>query len=773
MLVLSVQIDIAFQNVSGVGMTYGTSLFVSKSQAQYTSPYGFSNNSALGAFSTHAAAGCINPTYGCVNSPQDPGACPAAPLDFGAESTAARTAGVKAGTAGGGCPIYTDDMAKQYSNYKLVWTPTWLAWMVNGRVMRNETTDVRAGYVPWRAMQLRPLLRTASGSVPTITGTCPVGAAVCTPGSSVTVPAGLIQTMAGLLVTNNIINLAASTVTVNLTSNGMADYQFKAGSACNPCNLLSVMPTVTGQVTLTGATLNFLPASYAYIRRIKYTPWSPSNVATSITSDQSYVWGASAPAGAMPVPQTPAPVVLPAAPYYATAATLYIAGYSVNTFPEGAFAQALADSCLEGIPAANVSVVAVDSAASETVDGALDTAVTVSLLIFTGNLNQLTEAFVQLDYCAAAELKASLGASVTDVKIYSAPVSVSNPSSLVPPTPVATPPPGIYAASASSTITTDATLGGISSSTPTAAVQYALAASLGIPLSEVHIASFAGGTPAGRRHLMSVKSKPKASVTFKVNVANASHADSVKSDLKGGNTLERMRTNWASAHVHAAAVTGRHLLQQTPEDLTHFRLTSEPLAGAVESQPAYVDTTFTVAGYTTATFKQAQVDALLDVLANRLGTSASSLVVTGFTPGVPSASAVSVQVQLATTQTAQATDTSVLAAFLGNSATATEAFKSAGLSSVTGVTVTSAPTSSSSALPVLFSRTAADAPISSSVTFALIGVFASLGVALLGCVIVAAVMSAKHGPGTRAKLAAVGARFSRKKMQAPWKSGDC
>jgi hypothetical protein len=110
--ILYVQIDIAFQNVSGVGMTYGTSLFVSKSQAQYTSPYGFSNNSALGAFSTHASTGCINPTYGCVNSPQDAGSCPAAPLDFGAESTAARTAGVKAGTAGGGCPIYTDDMAK-------------------------------------------------------------------------------------------------------------------------------------------------------------------------------------------------------------------------------------------------------------------------------------------------------------------------------------------------------------------------------------------------------------------------------------------------------------------------------------------------------------------------------------------------------------------------------------------------------------------------------------------------------------------------------------
>lgn len=755
-------------------MTYGTSLFVSKSQAQYTSPYGFSNNSALGAFSTHASTGCINPTYGCVNSPQDPGSCPAAPLDFRDESAAARTAGVKAGTAGGGCPIYTDDMAKQYSNYKLVWTPTWLAWMVNGRVMRNETNDVRTGYVPWRAMQLRPLLRTASGSVPTITGTCPAGATLCTPGTTVTVPAGMIQTMAGQLVTNNVINSADGTVKVNLTSNGMADYQFKAGSACNPCNLLSAMPTVTGQVTLTSATLSFLPASYAYIRRIKYTPWSPSNVDTSITTDQSYVWGASAPAGAMPVPQAPAPVVLPAAPYYATAATLYIAGYSVNTFPEGAFAQALADSCLEGIPATNVSVVAVNAAASETVDGALDAAVTVSLLVVTGNLNQLTEAFVQLDYCTAAELKPSLGASVTDVKIYSAPVSVSTPSSLVPPTPVASPPPSGYAAAASSTLTTSATLGGISSSTPTAAVQYALAASLGIPLSEVHIASFAGGTPAGRRHLLSVKSLPRAAVTFKVNVANDSHVAAVSSDLKGGNTLERMRTNWAAAHAHAAAASGgRHLLQQTPEDLTHFRLTSEPLAGALESPPAFVVTTFTLAGYTTATFRQAQVDALLDALANRLGKSASSLVITGFTPGVPSASAVSMQAQLTTTQTALATDTSVLTAFLGNSATATEAFKSAGLSSVTGVTVTSAPTSSASALPALFSRTVAETPISSSTTFALIGVFASLGVALMGCVIMAACMSAKQASGGRAKLAAVGARFARRKMQAPWKAGEC
>lgn len=755
-------------------MTYGTSLFISKSQAAYTSPFGFSNNSAMGAFSTHASTGCISPTSGCVSSPADPGSCPAAPLDFGAESTAARTAGVKAGTAGGGCPVFTNDMAKQYSNYKLVWTPTWLAWMVNGRVMRNETADVRTGYVPWRAMQLRPLLRTASGSVPTITGTCPAGATVCTPGAAVTVPAGMIQTMAGQLVTNNVITLGAGTATVTITTNGMADYQFKAGSACNPCNLLSTMPVVLGQVTLTSATLSFLPASYAYIRRIKYTPWSPTNVATSITTDQSYAWGASTPTGAMPIPQAPQPLVLPAAPYYAITATLYIAGFNVNNFPESSFAQALATSCLDGIPAANVSVVSVNAASAETVDGALDTAVTVSLLIITGNLNQLTEAFVQLDYCSAADLKPSLGASVTDVKIYSAPVSVSNPSTLVPASPVATPPPSSYVAAATATLTTSATLGGISSSTPTAALQYALAASLGIPLAEVQISAFAGGgAPAGRRRLLGVTSLTPATVTFKVNVANASHVDAVTGDLAGGNTLERIRTNWAAAHVHAATVSGRrHLLQAvpTPEDLTHFRLTSAPLAGALESPPAYVDTTVTIAGYTTATFQQAQVNMLLDVLANRLGTSATSMVVTGFSPGSPAASSVSLQVQLTTTQTASGQDMSVLAAFLGNAPTAVAAFKAGGLGAATGVAVTAAPAIGGSALPALFSRTVAAPTINNATTFALIGVFGSLGLALVGCMCVAACSSAMQ---RRANMSVMGARFARKRAAAPWKGGEC
>lgn len=566
------EIDIAFQNVSGVGMTYGTSLFISKSQTSYTSPFGFSNNSALGAFSTHAATGCINPTSGCVLSPTDPGSCPAAPLDFAQESITARQAGVRQGTAGGGCPIYTNDQAINYHNYKLVWTPNWLAWMIDGRVMRNETADVRTGYVPWRAMQLRPLLRTASGSVPTITGTCPAGATLCTPGANVTVPAGLIQTMAGQLVANNNISLHTMTASVTITSNGMADYIFKAGSACNPCNLLSVMPTVLGTVVITNAVLNYAPNSNAYIRRIKYTPFSASNIATAISTDQSFTWGPSPVTGAPLVATPVTPWTPPAAPYYAAAATLYVAGFSANSFPETSFPQALANGCLDGIPTANITIIAVNNGASESINGALDSAVTVSVVVVVGSLNQLTELFIQLDYCTVADLQQSLGPQVTDVSLLSGPVSVSNPSSLVPASPSVTAPPTAYTSAATTSVSTAASMGGITSSTPLSAVQYALAASLGIPVAEVQITSFTT-TPASGRHLSSVKSKPAAQVKFTTRTKDASHASSVAADLKGGNTLERIRTNWASAH---ASASGRRLTAATPEDLTNFRLTSEP-----------------------------------------------------------------------------------------------------------------------------------------------------------------------------------------------------
>ena len=100
---------------------------------------------------------------------------------------------------------------------------------------------------------------------------------------------------------------------------------------------------------------------------------------------------------------------------------------------------------------------------------------------------------------------------------------MSNPSSLVPAPPAVTPPPGAYIGPAErgTTVTTSATLGGITASTPTNAIAYALAASLGIPVNEVQIS--VSGTVSGR-HLLGVRSKPASHVTFKLNVQNASHA---------------------------------------------------------------------------------------------------------------------------------------------------------------------------------------------------------------------------------------------------------
>lgn len=89
-------------------------------------------------------------------------------------------------------------------NYKLVWTPTWLAWLVDDVVYRNESNQFRGmtkeagmaytpGYVPWRAVTMRPLLRTNIGSAPAITGKLKAACGSLAAGTEVTVPAGLIQ----------------------------------------------------------------------------------------------------------------------------------------------------------------------------------------------------------------------------------------------------------------------------------------------------------------------------------------------------------------------------------------------------------------------------------------------------------------------------------------------------------------------------------------------------------------------------------------------------
>jgi len=90
-------------------------------------------------------ANAMNPSY-----------CPAAPLEwppsFLANATLATAAAGMPATVGGGrgCPTYTAAQMRKFSNYKVVWTPLWIAWMIDGTVMRNESVAVRPGYVPWR-----------------------------------------------------------------------------------------------------------------------------------------------------------------------------------------------------------------------------------------------------------------------------------------------------------------------------------------------------------------------------------------------------------------------------------------------------------------------------------------------------------------------------------------------------------------------------------------------------------------------------------------------
>ena len=61
------------------------------------------------------------------------------------------------GPKGSQCPLFGDAFALQYHTYKLVWTPTWIAWMIDSVVYRNSTA------APWRPVNMRPLLRTNSG----------------------------------------------------------------------------------------------------------------------------------------------------------------------------------------------------------------------------------------------------------------------------------------------------------------------------------------------------------------------------------------------------------------------------------------------------------------------------------------------------------------------------------------------------------------------------------------------------------------------------------
>lgn len=285
------EVDTAFSNSPEDGQfEYSTDLFMSKvplNLSKYDLNVGFGNLQYAGLFSHHGPTGCMGKYSKCVGP--FPDRCTAAPLDYPTVNQTAIKAGVAPSVAGGTCPPFVESTATTtYSNYKTIHTPTWIAWMINDVVMRNETWDVRPNYVPWRPMTIRPILRTNIGSAPVISGT--YTDPVTKVQYKVSVPAGLIQsydktTFASQFISNNFIN-EANEAYVNLTTNWktMPDakglYPDYANKKCNPCNLPAVKPSVViMNAKLTGASLSFLPASNVNIRRIKYTALSANSLA--------------------------------------------------------------------------------------------------------------------------------------------------------------------------------------------------------------------------------------------------------------------------------------------------------------------------------------------------------------------------------------------------------------------------------------------------------------------------------------------------------------
>ena len=60
------------------------------------------------------------------------------------------------------CPLFSTLYANSYHTYKIVWTPTWIAWMIDTTIYRNSTS------APWRPVTMRPLLRTNVGTAASV-----------------------------------------------------------------------------------------------------------------------------------------------------------------------------------------------------------------------------------------------------------------------------------------------------------------------------------------------------------------------------------------------------------------------------------------------------------------------------------------------------------------------------------------------------------------------------------------------------------------------------
>lgn len=119
---------------AGVRNLYGTSLFVSKIPGAgqtiydvYTANAGFGALQPKGLFSGHDSTGtCVADVCTAANAAI--GQCPSAPMDYPA-GTRSQDTNIATAVAGNGvgCPKYTSAQMTSYNNYKLIWTPPWLA----------------------------------------------------------------------------------------------------------------------------------------------------------------------------------------------------------------------------------------------------------------------------------------------------------------------------------------------------------------------------------------------------------------------------------------------------------------------------------------------------------------------------------------------------------------------------------------------------------------------------------------------------------------------
>lgn len=120
--------------------TYGTALFIGKASSGSGAVQNIGNEAGLS--SSHDASGTCGQTPNangvlvfvnrtCTTNNPSPTVCPAAPLEYPLSNATLVQGGMPASVAGGqGCPVYTQATMSTFHNYKLVWTPSWISWVV-------------------------------------------------------------------------------------------------------------------------------------------------------------------------------------------------------------------------------------------------------------------------------------------------------------------------------------------------------------------------------------------------------------------------------------------------------------------------------------------------------------------------------------------------------------------------------------------------------------------------------------------------------------------